>query len=113
MESKSLGKLSKRNLWGYALGAIPAGLLSYVFTLKYIELFYDDLRLLITIKIKKKVKFLLEFFRNIIFIAPARVNFSLLVLVSPLLDRKTQTLQKHPKDNRHRVYLLQVSESPI
>lgn len=46
MESKSLGKLSKRNLWGYALGAIPAGLLSYVFTLKYIELFYDDLRLL-------------------------------------------------------------------
>ena len=46
MENKSLGKLSKRNLWGYAIGAIPAGLLSYVFTLKYIELFYDDLRLL-------------------------------------------------------------------
>jgi Na+/melibiose symporter-like transporter len=46
MENKSLGKLSKRNLWGYALGAIPAGLLNYVFTLKYIELFYDDLRLL-------------------------------------------------------------------
>ena len=46
MENKSLGKLSKKNLWGYALGAIPAGLLSYVFTLKYIELFYDDLRLL-------------------------------------------------------------------
>jgi len=46
MENNSLGKLSKKNLWGYALGAIPAGLLSYVFTLKYIELFYDDLRLL-------------------------------------------------------------------
>ncbi len=39
-------KLSKRNLWGYALGAIPAGLYSYIFSLKYIELFYDDLRLL-------------------------------------------------------------------
>ena len=46
MENNSLGKLSKKNLWGYALGAIPAGLLSYVFTLKYIEHFYDDLRLL-------------------------------------------------------------------
>lgn len=46
MENKSLGKLSKKNLWGYAIGAIPAGLLNYVFTLKYIELFYDDLRLL-------------------------------------------------------------------
>lgn len=46
MENNSLEKLSKRNLWGYALGAIPAGLLTFVFTLKYIELFYDDLRLL-------------------------------------------------------------------
>ena len=46
MENQSLGKLSKRNLWGYAIGAIPAGLLTYIFTLKYIELFYDDLRLL-------------------------------------------------------------------
>jgi len=32
-------KLSSRNLWGYAIGAIPAGLLSYVFSLKYVELF--------------------------------------------------------------------------
>lgn len=39
-------KLSSRNLWGYAIGAIPAGLLAYVFSLKYVELFYDDLRLL-------------------------------------------------------------------
>ena len=46
MENKSLNKLSKRNLWGYAFGAIPGGLLGYIFTLKYIELFYDDLRLL-------------------------------------------------------------------
>jgi len=39
-------KLSTRNLWGYAIGAIPAGLLAYVFSLKYVELFYDDLQLL-------------------------------------------------------------------
>ena len=39
-------KLSSRNLWGYAIGAIPAGLLAYVFSLKYVELFYDDLQLL-------------------------------------------------------------------
>ena len=39
-------KLSNRNLWGYAIGAIPAGLLSYIFSLKYVELFYDDLQLL-------------------------------------------------------------------
>lgn len=38
-------KLSSRNLWGYAIGAIPAGLLAYVFSLKYVELFYDDLQL--------------------------------------------------------------------
>ena len=46
MNDSTTGKLSKKNLWGYALGAIPAGLLTYVFTLKYIELFYDDLALL-------------------------------------------------------------------
>jgi len=46
MENNNSGKLSKRNLWGYAFGAIPAALLSMVFSLKYIELFYDDLRLL-------------------------------------------------------------------
>ena len=39
-------KLSTRNLWGYAIGAIPAGLLAYIFSLKYVELFYDDLQLL-------------------------------------------------------------------
>jgi GPH family glycoside/pentoside/hexuronide:cation symporter len=39
-------KLSTRNLWGYGIGAIPAGLLAYVFSLKYVELFYDDLQLL-------------------------------------------------------------------
>ncbi len=38
-------RLSSRNLWGYAIGAIPAGLLAYVFSLKYVELFYDDLQL--------------------------------------------------------------------
>jgi len=46
MENNNSGKLSKKNLWGFAFGAIPVGLLGYVFTLKYIEFFYDDLRLL-------------------------------------------------------------------
>jgi GPH family glycoside/pentoside/hexuronide:cation symporter len=45
METKIDAKLSSRNLWGYAIGAIPAGLLVFVFTLKYIEFFYDKLRL--------------------------------------------------------------------
>jgi len=43
MESQ---KLSRRNLWGWALGAIPTGLLAFVFGLKYVEFFYDDLALL-------------------------------------------------------------------
>ncbi|NHJ24767.1 MAG: hypothetical protein EAX89_09345 [Candidatus Lokiarchaeota archaeon] len=38
-------KLSKRNLWGYSLGAIPNGLLALIFSLKYIEFFYDKLQL--------------------------------------------------------------------
>ena len=38
-------ELSTRNLIGYGLGAIPAGLLVYIFNLKYIDLFYDDLKL--------------------------------------------------------------------
>ncbi len=39
-------KLSRRNLWGWSLGAIPTGLFAFVFGLKYIEFFYDDLALL-------------------------------------------------------------------
>ncbi|MDH4213935.1 MAG: MFS transporter [Candidatus Thorarchaeota archaeon] len=39
-------KLSRRNLWGWALGAIPTGLLAFVFSLKYVEFFFDDLGLL-------------------------------------------------------------------
>ena len=38
-------QLSSRNLWGYALGAIPNGLLVFIFGLKYIQLFYDKLQL--------------------------------------------------------------------
>ena len=48
MENKTSDKLSRKNLLGYGLGAIPAGLFMYVFNLKYIELFYDDLTLLPT-----------------------------------------------------------------
>ena len=38
-------RLSKRNLWGYAIGAIPNGLLALIFNLKYIEFFYNKLQL--------------------------------------------------------------------
>lgn len=44
MESSE--KLSRKNLWGYAFGAIPTGLLGFVFSFKYIEYFFDDLALL-------------------------------------------------------------------
>ena len=46
MSSENSGKLSKKNLWGYALGAIPTGLLAFIFTFKYIEYFFDELKLL-------------------------------------------------------------------
>jgi len=45
MESKSEDKLSSRNLWGYAVGAIPNGLLAFIFGLKYIEFFFNELQL--------------------------------------------------------------------
>jgi GPH family glycoside/pentoside/hexuronide:cation symporter len=43
MENKK--QLSSRNLLGYALGAIPNGLLVFIFGLKYIQLFFDKLHL--------------------------------------------------------------------
>ncbi len=39
-------KLSRRNLWGWTLGSIPTGLLAFIFGLKYVEFFFDDLGLL-------------------------------------------------------------------
>lgn len=39
------GKLSQKNLWGYGLGVIPTVLLGFVFGLKYVEFFYNDLKL--------------------------------------------------------------------
>ncbi|MGQ4873666.1 MAG: MFS transporter [Promethearchaeia archaeon] len=45
MSSSNSEKLSKRNLFGYALGAIPTGLMAFIFSYKYIEFFFDDLRL--------------------------------------------------------------------
>ena len=46
MEESGSGKLSNKLRLGYALGAIPNGLLIYIFDLKYIEFFFNDLRLL-------------------------------------------------------------------
>ncbi|MFX1525244.1 MAG: MFS transporter [Promethearchaeota archaeon] len=41
----SENKLSRRNLWGYGIGAIPNGLLALIFNLKYIEFFFEKLLL--------------------------------------------------------------------
>ncbi|MHA1257279.1 MAG: MFS transporter [Promethearchaeota archaeon] len=46
MEESTSGKLSNKLRLGYALGAIPNGLLLYIFDLKYIEFFFNDLKLL-------------------------------------------------------------------
>ncbi|TFG14736.1 MAG: hypothetical protein EU535_02795 [Promethearchaeota archaeon] len=46
MESSASQKLSNKTRIGYALGAIPNGLLLYIFDLKYIEFFFNDLKLL-------------------------------------------------------------------
>ena len=46
MENSSSQKLSNKTRIGYALGAIPNGLLLYIFDLKYIEFFFNDLKLL-------------------------------------------------------------------
>ena len=42
MENQSTFQLSKRQRRSYALGAIPGGLLAYVFGLYYIDFFYQD-----------------------------------------------------------------------
>ncbi|MFW9894935.1 MAG: MFS transporter [Candidatus Thorarchaeota archaeon] len=41
----SENRLSRRNLWGYGIGAIPNGLLALIFNLKYIEFFFEKLQL--------------------------------------------------------------------
>jgi Na+/melibiose symporter-like transporter len=46
MASTYSDKLSRRNLLGWSLGSIPTGLLGFVFGLKYVEFFFDDLMLL-------------------------------------------------------------------
>ena len=46
MEEKSSGTLTNKMRLGYALGAIPNGLMLYIFDLKYIEFFFNDLKLL-------------------------------------------------------------------
>ncbi len=43
---ESSSKLSNKKRMAYALGAVPNGLLLYIFDLKYIEYFFNDLRLL-------------------------------------------------------------------
>ena len=46
MSDPTKNQLSNKNLFGYALGAIPTGLMAFIFTFKYIEFFFDDLQLL-------------------------------------------------------------------
>ena len=42
MEENGQEKLSTKNLLGYSLGAVPTGLMAFMFTFKYIEFFFDD-----------------------------------------------------------------------
>jgi len=42
MEKKNTLQLTKKQRRSYALGAIPGGLLAYVFGLYYIDFFYQD-----------------------------------------------------------------------
>ena len=46
MDKSYSERLSNKTRIGYALGAIPNGLLVYIFDLKYIEFFFNDLKLL-------------------------------------------------------------------
>jgi GPH family glycoside/pentoside/hexuronide:cation symporter len=46
MQTIKAEKLSNKTKLSYALGAIPNGLLVYIFDLKYIEFFFNDLKLL-------------------------------------------------------------------
>lgn len=38
-------QIRARNFFGWALGAVPTGLLAFIFSFKYVEFFYDDLQL--------------------------------------------------------------------
>jgi len=45
LENKSSEKLTNKQILGYAFGAIPNGLYWLIFSLFYVEFFYDDLKL--------------------------------------------------------------------
>ena len=45
VENKSSEKLTNKQILGYAFGAIPNGLYWLIFSLFYVEFFYDDLKL--------------------------------------------------------------------
>ncbi len=46
MDSKHSEKVPLKQKLGYSFGAIPGGLLAFVFTIYYVEFFYNDLKLL-------------------------------------------------------------------
>ncbi len=45
MENEKHAQISPRAKWGYAIGAIPNALYVLIFSLKYIQFFYDKLQL--------------------------------------------------------------------
>jgi GPH family glycoside/pentoside/hexuronide:cation symporter len=59
LENQDKQQLTSRNLWGYAIGAIPNGLLVFIFLLKYIQLFYDKLQLAPTLFVIGQVIYLI------------------------------------------------------
>lgn len=84
----SEGKLTRRQLIGYSLGGIPAGLLIYIFNLKYIELFFDDLQLL-----------------PILFIVGQVIYMTINALNDPLLGQLSDRTNREKWGSRRLIYI--------
>jgi len=84
----STEKLTKKQLIGYSLGGIPAGLLIYIFNLKYIELFFDDLQLL-----------------PILFIIGQVIYMTINALNDPLLGQLSDRTNREKWGSRRLIYI--------
>lgn len=88
MENTSSKKLSSKTKLGYALGAIPNGLLLYIFDLKYIEFFFNDLALL-----------------PIYFIAGQIIYLAINAINDPLLGHMSDKTNREKWGSRRVVYI--------
>jgi len=88
MEENPSGKLSNKLRIGYALGAIPNGLLLYIFDLKYIEFFFNDLKLL-----------------PIYFIAGQIIYLLINAINDPLLGQLSDSTNREKWGSRRLIYI--------